>query len=102
MALTIIETWTPSSEEWDNMWNNCPYSTYFHGREWAEIWADYTHGKIAPDPLGITISDGKKLSCRSVGKKYSRDLQSDTFLHQREHLVAGFQIDHLMCFSRHY
>lgn len=61
MSLTIVDTWTPSSEEWDNMWQNCPYSTYFHSREWAEIWAVYTGGKINPDPLGITISDGTKV-----------------------------------------
>lgn len=61
MPLNIIKTWVPSADEWDYAWCNCPYSTYFHSREWAEIWADYTKGRISPDPLGIELSDGTQI-----------------------------------------
>jgi len=61
MTLSIAKTWVPSAGEWDDAWCNCPYSTYFHGREWAEIWADYSHGRIVPDPLGVTLSDGTRI-----------------------------------------
>ena len=57
----IIKTWVPSSDEWDDAWCNCPFSTYFHSREWAEIWADYSKGKISPDPLAIELSDGTEI-----------------------------------------
>ncbi len=61
MTLSIAKTWVPSAGEWDDAWRNCPYSTYFHSREWAEIWADYSHGKITPVPLGVMLSDGTQI-----------------------------------------
>jgi len=61
MTLSIEKTWVPSASEWDDAWRECPYSTYFHCREWAEIWADYSHGKISPDPLGVMLSDGTQI-----------------------------------------
>lgn len=61
MLLSIEKTWTPSASEWDDAWTHCPYSTYFHSREWAEIWAEYSHGKITPAPMGVTLSDGTQI-----------------------------------------
>lgn len=61
MTLSVVKTWVPSAGEWDDAWRNCPYSTYFHSREWAEIWADYSQGKITPDPLKIALSDGTQI-----------------------------------------
>jgi hypothetical protein len=61
MTLRIKKTWTPSAGEWDKAWGNCPYSTYFHSREWAEIWAEYTCGKTIQNPKGILLSDGTQI-----------------------------------------
>ncbi len=61
MTLEIGEIWTPSADEWDQAWHDCPYSTYFQSREWAEIWADFTDGKTAPHPVGVTFSDGTRI-----------------------------------------
>jgi len=61
MPLKILKTWVPSADEWDYAWRKCPYSTFFHSREWAGIWADYTIGRISPDPMGIELSDGTKI-----------------------------------------
>jgi hypothetical protein len=44
--------------EWDSIWQACDYSTYFHSLEWATIWDKYTDGRIHPEPLLITFSDG--------------------------------------------
>lgn len=56
--LSIDKVWVPSNTEWDETWVSCPYSTYFHGRDWAEIWEEYTHGEISPAPIGLHFSDG--------------------------------------------
>lgn len=50
----------PTDQEWDIIWKECHFSTYFHSREWAEIWNGYTNGKIYPEPKLIHFSDGKK------------------------------------------
>lgn len=66
--LEISQVRTASKNEWDHLWLNCSYSTYFHSREWAEAWQDYLNNTIQPDPRMIFFTDGKKallpLSCR--------------------------------------
>ncbi|NIN06760.1 MAG: GNAT family N-acetyltransferase, partial [Armatimonadetes bacterium] len=42
------------------MWRQCSYATYFHSREWAEIWSRYEQGKLRPNPLLVMFTDGKK------------------------------------------
>jgi hypothetical protein len=61
MTPGIASTWVPSTQEWDDAWRSCSYSTFFHGREWAEIWAEYRKGKISPDPLCVALKDGTKI-----------------------------------------
>lgn len=58
--MRIKESRPPTSEEWDHIWRNCDYSTYFHSREWAEIWREYTRGKFCPDAKLIIFSDHKQ------------------------------------------
>jgi len=48
-------------EVWDTIWQSCDYSTYFHSREWAEVWQEYTAGRYTPHPLLVTFSDNKRL-----------------------------------------
>jgi hypothetical protein len=58
-------------EEWDAIWRDCSYATYFHSREWAEIWSHYSQEWMRPNPLFVLFSDGKKallpLSCEMAG-----------------------------------
>lgn len=65
---------------WDRTWNACPYSTYFHSRAWADLWAAYTDGDMRPAPVQITFSDGKEaiipLSCRRGGRGLVRHYSS--------------------------
>jgi hypothetical protein len=57
MTPSIVQVRAASDQEWDSTWANCDYATYFHSREWAEIWQVYTRGRIHPDPRLVTFSD---------------------------------------------
>lgn len=59
--ISITNIRKAKSSEWDTIWSECTYSTYFHSREWAEIWSDYAKGKTFPTPFLVTFSDGKKV-----------------------------------------
>lgn len=60
MGLTIDTIRSASNEEWDAVWKGCEYATYFHSREWADIWRVYTKGAIVATPQLITFTDGRK------------------------------------------
>lgn len=61
MNISIQNIRSASSEEWDYSWKQCSYSTYFHSREWAEVWNEYSKGEIRPDPKIVIFNDGKRL-----------------------------------------
>lgn len=56
-AIEIRNTRPATTEEWDRVWAACNYATYFHSREWAEIWETYTDGFNRPSPEMVTFSD---------------------------------------------
>ena len=58
MSLRIIGERQATLEEWDRIYADCDYATYFHSREWAEIWQQYTQGDLRPDSKLISFSDG--------------------------------------------
>ena len=60
MSASIKNIRSATPAEWDNIWQECDYSTYFHSKEWAEIWNIYTKGKMHPDPKLVIFTDGKK------------------------------------------
>lgn len=43
--------------EWDLRWSRSPTATFFHGREWAQIWQRYR--KYCPVPRVVHFSDGR-------------------------------------------
>lgn len=54
-----IEGLRPATHaEWDAIWASCGYATYFHSREWAELWEGYSGGRIRPRPQLLGFSDG--------------------------------------------
>ena len=61
MDLKITKIQRASSQEWDQIWNNCDYATYFHSREWAEVWEKYTQNNLESHPFLITFSDFKNV-----------------------------------------
>ena len=60
LSISISNVRPASSSEWDMIWRECDYSTYFHSREWAEIWSKYTKRKMFLTPFLVSFSDGKK------------------------------------------
>jgi hypothetical protein len=44
-------------EEWDGIWKGCDYATYFHSREWAELWRTYTDGRMEPHGILFEFED---------------------------------------------
>jgi hypothetical protein len=50
-----------NNAEWDAIWAGCPYSTFFHSREWAEIWESSTDGKLVPRPKVIAFDDNRSV-----------------------------------------
>jgi len=73
-SIVIKSLQNATFDEWDNIWKNCDYATYFQSREWAEIWQIYTNGQIYPDPLLVTFSDGKKALLPFSSQKIYRGL----------------------------
>jgi hypothetical protein len=45
-------------------------ATYYHSREWAEIWESYTNGSIRPYPKTITFSDNIKVIVPVMRRNY--------------------------------
>lgn len=71
MEISVTNIRSANSDEWDRIWRECDYSTYFHSREWAEIWNVYTKGKMSPEPIMVEFSDSKRaLLPLSTFKKY--------------------------------
>jgi hypothetical protein len=58
--VSISSVGPASPSEWDIIWRECEYSTYFHSREWAEIWSRYSKSKMSLTPFLIMFSDGKR------------------------------------------
>ena len=58
MSTSIIEVRAATNKEWDELWRESANSTYFHSREWAEIWSSYTNGRVQPAPRLVLFSDG--------------------------------------------
>lgn len=48
-----------SSSEWQRVWEQCDYATYFHSPEWIDILHSYSGENITPYSRQITFSDGK-------------------------------------------
>ncbi len=58
MKIEITEKRTASDTEWDDYWGKCEYATYFHSREWSEVWCEYTDGYMRKCPQIYTFTDG--------------------------------------------
>jgi hypothetical protein len=68
--LKIIEVVAASDNEWDVVWNVSNSATYYHSRQWAEIWQTYTDGAILPIPKKIIFSDGVEVILPIMRRNY--------------------------------
>ena len=57
--LSIVRTEPAARDLWSEIYERCPYATYFHSPAWADIWSQYDHG-WRPDPLRVVFSDGRQ------------------------------------------
>lgn len=58
--MQIREIRAAQPQEWDTIWSQCRYATFFHSREWAEIWRKYTAGRLRPDGRIVIFDDGRE------------------------------------------
>lgn len=58
--LSIAKIYTASTEEWNHIYHGCNYSTFFHSREWTEIWHQINPDDIRSIAKVIVFSDQKK------------------------------------------
>ena len=58
--LSIKSVRSADKSEWDEIWQKCDYSTYYHSREWAEVLSVFTKNQLIPQPKIVVFSDGKK------------------------------------------
>lgn len=63
-----------NNDEWDEIYQGCEYATYYHSREWAELWSLSINGKTKLNPLLIIFSDGKKVLIPLLLKKDCKGL----------------------------
>ena len=74
MDIKINSAVQANDSVWDSLWRDCDYATYFHSREWAEIWAGCTDRKIHPQPVLIQFSDGAEALLPLSRKRILRGL----------------------------
>jgi hypothetical protein len=74
LMIKIINVRNATSDEWDIFWNSCQTATYYHSREWAEVWQEYTNNRISPVPKMITFSDDVTVLLPFSKQKYYRGL----------------------------
>jgi CelD/BcsL family acetyltransferase involved in cellulose biosynthesis len=58
MTIAIVDERPATGVEWDRLWRASPCATYFHSREWAEVWSEYSAGKLLPDARMVVFADG--------------------------------------------
>lgn len=59
MKLSFDRITNATCEEWDKALESCPHATYFHSRDWSEIWQRYDG--LVPYAKKIEFSDGKSM-----------------------------------------
>ncbi|MDG5765866.1 GNAT family N-acetyltransferase [Balneolales bacterium ANBcel1] len=56
LSIEFVEAAVES--EWQQVWMECEYATFFHSPEWLHIVKEYSGGSVLPVTRKITFSDG--------------------------------------------
>ena len=59
--IRIIDDFCASRTQWQETCDACPYATYFHTPEWAELFSAYTRGRLKPVTRKITFDDHRSV-----------------------------------------
>src|SRR5262245_36748992 len=73
LALTARAATAP---EWDAIFEACDHATFFHSRDWAELWQRYTRGRVEPAAWSLSFSDGSTAFLPASRTRMRRGLSS--------------------------
>jgi hypothetical protein len=76
--------------EWDAIWQNCSYATYFHSREWAEICDAYFRGRSRSESKMVVFSDNKKAIIILTCLKENSSAESETYISSSAGTYGGW------------
>ncbi|MEI7554523.1 GNAT family N-acetyltransferase [Candidatus Chlorohelix sp.] len=69
----MLQKTIATNEEWDSLASECDNATFFHTREWAELWETYTGGKLKAEAEILTLTDATRVLIPfSVGKSFKQ------------------------------
>ena len=58
-AVVIRRVRRATDEEWDRVFRDCDDATWFHSREWAEVWSGADTGSLRPAARMAEFTDGR-------------------------------------------
>jgi hypothetical protein len=88
-TLTIAHVEPASTTQWDATFAACSYATYFHSREWAEIYGKHLDDGSHRSPLLVTFSDHKTALLPLSFRRRARGLM-DTYTTTMSGMPGGF------------
>jgi hypothetical protein len=72
--LSITEVSPVTAQEWDAIYRECDYATYFHSRRWAECWRGLRTKPQVPATRIVRFSDGARAVVPMTRKVRARGL----------------------------
>jgi hypothetical protein len=70
-SIRIAQEDCPLPSLWEMAAQDCPYATFFHTPEWADIFDKYTRGRIQPAPRHIAFDDGVSVILPLCRKRFA-------------------------------
>ena len=61
MVPSIQDVSRASVDEWQRAWLSCEHATFFQSPEWAQVWEEYTAGRVRPAAKRFRFSDGREV-----------------------------------------
>lgn len=87
LSIALVEP--ASATQWDATFAACDYATYFHSREWAEIYGAHLADGSQRSPLLVTFSDRKSALLPLSLRRRARGLM-DTYTTAMSGMPGGF------------